>query len=119
MLRGYIDENHIPRDGNVGFGIDGASSIREQGQASLRSTYECVSFCHMEALYNTQLVAKELRAELQGDILQQATSIVSYIKPHQLHARLLEKQIHNEAWRLSRVSVGKIFRIERLTNCYP
>jgi hypothetical protein len=86
----------------------------------LHSSYECVSLCHMYALYDTLRATGRKRA-------QQVSSIVNYIKPHSLHAGLFANNcadigsehdnvlFHTEAWWLSRGRVGKIFLIERGT----
>ena len=83
VLRGYIDEKQIPWCLKVGFGIDRAPSIYcRTARRPLHSSYECVSLCHTDLLFDTptelqwihreQLAAKELSAELR-DKLQQMT----------------------------------------------
>ncbi|MGH0127157.1 UNVERIFIED_CONTAM: hypothetical protein FKN15_055997 [Acipenser sinensis] len=92
VLHGYLKDNYIPFDRMVGFCTDGAPSVAGH-RAGLRALVKIIApsaaWTHC-MIHREQLAAKDLSTEL-GEVLQQVTCIVNYIKAHPLRARLFAK----------------------------
>ncbi|KAJ3588490.1 hypothetical protein NHX12_012082 [Muraenolepis orangiensis] len=92
VLQKFMEERQLPWDRMVGFCTDGAPSMAGR-RAGLRTLIMDVSpsaiWTHC-MIHREQLAAKELSVAL-ADVLQQVTTMVNYIKPHPLRARLFAK----------------------------
>lgn len=92
VLQDYMEKHRIPWERMVGFCTDGAPSMagRRSGLRTLVTQRAPSATWNHCMIHREQLASKELSAPI-ADILQQVVSMVNYIKPHPLRARLFAK----------------------------
>ena len=122
VLHNFMEKNVIPWERMVGFCTDGALSMagRQSGLRTLITQRAPSALWNHCMIHREQLASKELRASV-ADVLQQVVTMVNYIKPHPLRARLFaklcadmgseyeNKLFHTDAWWLSRGNVLERF----------
>lgn len=127
VLHDYMEKNRIPRERMVGFCTDGAPSMagRRGGVRTLITQRAPSAIWNHCLIHSEQLASKEVSAPI-ADVLQQAVTMVNYIRPHPLRACLFAKlcadvgseyenlPFHTEARWLSRGNV--LERFFKLTN---
>lgn len=92
VLRDFLEKNRIPWENMVGICTDGAPSMagRRNGLRTLIIQRAPSALWNHCMIHCEQLASKELSAPIAG-ILQQVVTMVNYIKPHPLRARLFAK----------------------------